>query len=285
MNMCASKAGSPRHIGDPGQPPQDSTDPEEIRDLCAAFVEGLKAALGHKLYGVYLYGAWAFPEGSARGDVDMHVIVAEPLSDREKSRLGELHRRIAGEFPKFAAQGLDAYYLLLEDARGTAPPRHQLSPDVVDDSWTLHCAHIRAGRCRILYGPHPGELYPEPSWEALAEALQGELDYVAEHLADYPAYCVLNLCRLIYSFKTGDVVVSKFGSSMWAREAFTDKKSCIDAAMKMYEGSATAAESRRVESEVVDFFRFASERISEDRSPSQAACQPSLDEREYNPHP
>ena len=59
-------------------------------------------------------------------------------------------------------------------------------------------------------------------WPALERALHGELDYVEEHLDDYPAYCVLNLCQLIYSFDTHDVVISKRASEEWADAAFPE---------------------------------------------------------------
>jgi hypothetical protein len=37
---------------------------------------------------------------------------------------------------------------------------------------------------------------------------------VEQHLQDYPDCCILNLCRLIYSFATRDVVISK--ATAWA---------------------------------------------------------------------
>ena len=79
----------------------------------------------------------------------------------------------------------------------------------IDHSWALHREHIRAGRRVILYGPDPDEIYPPAKWPEIESALLGELDFVEKHLHDYPDYCILNLCRLMYSFETSDVVVSK----------------------------------------------------------------------------
>jgi hypothetical protein len=245
--------------------------PKPIRGLCSTFLDGLSAVLQRKLFAVYLYGAWAFPEGKAKGDVDLHVILREPLSDQEKCGIGDLHRMVAREFPSLVGQSPDAYYILLADARGTTPPTHQLSEGLVDESWALHRAHMRAGRCIVLYGPEPRELLSEPSWEELDVALQGELHYVARHLADYPAYCVLNLCRLIHSYQTRDVVVSKYASALWARQMFPDKDPCIEAAMRIYEGAGSEAEKRLVDSEATSFLHFVSERINAIRGASQAA--------------
>ena len=236
--------------------------PDEIQDLCRAFLDGLKAALGEKLYGLYLYGALAFPEGGPTGDIDFHVILSERLSDREKAALDDLHATLARDFPPLGAD-LDGYYLLLADARQTAPPRHQLLAGVTDDSWALHREHIRAGRCIVLYGPDPRQVYPAASWPELADALQGELDYVEQHLTDYPAYCVLNLCRLIYSFTSRDVVVSKWASAGWAEETYPEWRPLIEAARRSYERRATERDEEQLQSEVSRFFRFACGRIRE----------------------
>ena len=236
--------------------------PNEIQDLCQALLRGLNAALGEKLFGVYLYGALAFPEGGATGDIDFHVILKGTLSDREKTELKDLHATLARDFPPLGV-GLDGYYILLEEARQTSPPRHQLVAGVTDDSWALHREHIRAGRCIVLQGPDPRQVYPAASWPELESALWGELDYVERHLADYPDYCVLNLCRLMYSFDTRDVVVSKRASAGWAYDAFPEWRPLIEAAGKSYERRAATQDKQLLKSEVQRFFDFACERIRE----------------------
>ncbi len=234
--------------------------PGEIQDLCAAFVEGLDVALGSKLYSVYLYGAVAFPEGGATGDLDLHVLLTEALTDREKTAVDALHARLAQVYPPLGAD-LDAYYVLLKDAQGTSPPPHQLLPGVVDNSWALHRAHFWAGRCIVLHGPDPRQVVPPATWPELAQALQGEWDYVQRHLADYPAYCVLNLCRLIYSFETRDVVVSKRASAAWGVAALPVWQPLIEAAIREYDGTATPGDQALLKAEVEHFFDLARKRL------------------------
>jgi hypothetical protein len=118
--------------------------------------------LGVKLYGVYLLGAVAFPGGDASGDLDFHVIVHEPLTDAEIAGIKELHATLARDYAPAGAD-MDGYYVRLDDARRTAPPAHQFLPGVVDRSWPLHCAHVRAGRYLRLIGPEPTGIYPLPS--------------------------------------------------------------------------------------------------------------------------
>ncbi len=323
--------------------------PAEIQDFCQAFLGGLKAVLGEKLYGVYLCGAMAFPDGGSTGDIDCHVILTEPLSDTEKPQLHGLHRALARDFPplqgaflfglplraqsdlqqrepgprlrkRFAdhrihlsasgpvmnrvrdgrwqiddhdnhrsyvllqegeaisvyADALDGYYILLQDARQTSPPRHQLLPGVRDDSWALHRQHMRAGRCIVLQGPEPRQVYPPASWPELASALQGELDYVEKHLDEYPQYCVLNLCRLIYSYGTRDVVISKRKAATWACDAFPQWRALIEAARRAYDRQATTLDRELLQSAVRSFFDFACQRIQESLGATGAAPNPPL---------
>jgi hypothetical protein len=234
--------------------------PREIQGLCQSLLEGLQSVLAKKLYGVYVYGALAFPEAGPTGDVDFHVLLMAKLDRKEKARLLDLHARLARDFPPLGAE-LDGYYLLLRDARQTSPPPHQLLDGVRDDAWALHREHIRAGRCIVLYGPDPKQVYPEALWPELAEALQRELDYVARHLEDYPDYCVLNLCRLMVSYETQDVVISKRASAEWAAAAFPRWDSLIKAAAKSYARQATAQDRELLASQIADFFEFACDHI------------------------
>jgi hypothetical protein len=238
--------------------------PVEIQEVCTALLMGLNALLGEKLFGVYLYGALAFPEGGATGDIDFHVLLYAALDDTEKEALQSLHHRLAQDYPPLGAE-LDGYYLLLEEARQRRPPRHQLLEGVVDNSWALHRAHLWAGRCIVLHGPDPKTVYPQVTWPELESALEGELDYVARHLGDYPAYCVLNLCRLMYSYQTREVVVSKLASAQWAMEAYPVWRHHIEAAKRSYAGSATIEETQLLVAEVRDFYAFATEQIQDCR--------------------
>jgi hypothetical protein len=232
--------------------------PADLEPLCQALLCGLRQILAEKLLGLYLYGAIAFPEGGATGDIDFHAILAEPPEAAEKSAVADLHAGLARDYPPMGGE-LDGYYILLKDALRAEPPAHQLLPGVSDNSWALHRAHLRAGRCIVLHGPEPGQLLPAPSWPELEGALRGELDYVGAHLADAPAYCVLNLCRLIYSFQTRDVVVSKRASAAWAERRFPDWRPLIEAALRSYD--LRVADEGTVGSQVAVFFRFAREEI------------------------
>jgi len=233
---------------------------KEVRNIGEAFRDGLQASLGSKLVGVYLYGAVAFPEVAPIGDIDFHVILQEALTEGERSALKGLHESLAQRFPPLGSE-LDGYYLLLEDARKETPPRSQMWNGAIDHSWALHREHIRAGRRVILYGPDPDEIYPPAKWPEIESALLGELDFVEKHLHDYPDYCILNLCRLMYSFETSDVVVSKAMAAEWAYSALPAWRRYIDLARKSYAGQRTAQDRELMLNEIEGLLKFAQERI------------------------
>lgn len=232
----------------------------DITALCEAFLQGLKAALGGNLYGVYLFGAVAFQDQCPLGDIDFHVIIKRGLNKEEKVALTHMHQALAQDYPPLGAE-LDGYYILLDEARRTSSPRHQLLENLRDESWALHRQHILAGRCFVLHGPDPRQVYSLASWPELEQALWGELQYVRENLDAYPAYCVLNLCRLMYSYSTRDVVLSKLASADWAEAAFPEWGDLIDAARQSYYRRATTQDETRLKANTGSFLVFAERQI------------------------
>ena len=246
--------------------------PKSIADLCRAYTDGLKRTLGDKLHALYVYGASVFPETEATGDVDSHVILAGPLTGSEKVAVLELHKRMAAEYPPLGAE-LDAYYLLLEQVKRSALPTHQLQTDIVDGSWALHRAHMLAGRCVVLHGPDPSTIFPVPTWPEIEQALAGELAYVVQHIDQYPDYCILNLCRLMYSHRTGDVVTSKAAAGAWASAQFPQWRSLIELANQSYAGLSTDEDRRIMSTELKKLLSYARQQMVEAMSSKESATQ------------
>lgn len=239
----------------------------DVRHVCEAFAAGLVAALGEKAYGIYHYGASVFADGSPAQDIDLHVILTNPLTERERTAVASLHGRLATEFPPLGGE-LDAYYILLEAARRPDNPQHQLDPNIFDNAWPLHCAHVRAGNVVTLYGPEPVAIFPAPTWPSLAEALDHELDFVRRNL-QYPAYCILNLCRILYSFQTRDVAVSKQFCARWALQAYPAWELLVAAALRSYERIATAQDQALMAAKLSAFLVFMELEIAKARTESR----------------
>jgi hypothetical protein len=237
--------------------------PSQVKEVCDALVARLKDILREKLYGIYMYGAVVFPDSGPVTDIDCHVILRESLSDQELQNISQTHRELSESYPPLGRE-LDIWYILLDDARKTDPPQHLIKTDMYDESWALHQAHIRAGRYITLYGPEPADIFPSPSWDEITSALEYELDYVKNNL-EYPAYCVLNLCRIIYSFRERDVVVSKLFSGKWACSLFPRWSPVIEAALRFYEGNSSSGDENLLRSEMTPFLEFSLARIEEAR--------------------
>jgi len=232
----------------------------EVRVISAAFIDGLKAILVDKLFGVYLYGATVFPETKYTGDIDFHVILSDPLAKIERDEIDSLHKNLARDYPPLGKE-MDGYYILLEDSRRKSPPQSQMWKRATDNSWALHREHIRAGKCIVLYGPEPSQLYLPVSWPELESALYSELEYVEHHLEMYPAYCVLNLCRLMYSFQKRDVVVSKTAAAIWAEENHPQWEEIIECARKAYMGKSSDAGQHYMKDHLLELYAFAIQQI------------------------
>jgi hypothetical protein len=231
------------------------------------FRDGLIETLGANLIGIYLYGAITFPDSQDQiQDLDFHVIVRNEFSERERREVDSLCHDLARDFTVDRGD-LDGYFITLEDTRQTVPPPTQMWPlwhTPADASWALHCAHIRAGQCIVLKGPDPLTLYPQPSWPDLRAALLVEIQFVDGHLADAPAYCVLNACRILYSFGSRNVVISKRGAADWAMEALAEEwHLVIRAGLRVYRGTATTEDEAAVQARVSDFVAHVWARIAD----------------------
>ena len=240
--------------------------PEEIETLTQAYVHGLRHILGNRLYGIYQHGASVFPEAKPVQDIDCHVILKRPLSKRNRQEILSLEESLKEDFPNVGDM-LDVYIILLKEARGTANPQHQLHSILYDLAWPLHCAHVRAGYYRVLNGPEPNRIFPAPSWQAIATALEHELVYIQDNL-NYPAYCVLNLCRVLYSYTTRDPAVSKQACGMWACQQFKQWDLVIRAALRFYRRQNGPADEILLRARVESFLTFALEQLGTLRTPA-----------------
>jgi hypothetical protein len=237
--------------------------PPTVAEICKEFQAGLSGILNEKLFGIYLYGAILFPESGPAQDIDCHVILDGPLCDQELEDIHRLHRRLAQDNPHLGE--IDAYYILLEQAKGITPPKHQLSTDFFDRSWALHCAHVRAGRYLTLWGPEPTHIFPKPSWNSIEAALDHEFAFIEANLK-YRAYSVLNLCRIMYSFSERDVVISKQFSGDWACDRFPEWEPVIQAAMRSYQNESKSGDKQLLSDEMEEFLAFAKEKMQHFRS-------------------
>lgn len=202
---------------------------EELRDA-------LLQLIGDDVVAIWLYGASVF--GHPFIDVDLHIIVKRELPRDTWSAIHSIQLDLARR-AGYAREDLDFWYISLDDARGTANPRH-LGPwtnGLVDEHWVLHRAHWRVGRCRVIHGLGPREVVRPPEWNELARVLWREL-----RSPEPSAYWVLQLCRVWASLETQDVVRSKLDSARWALQRLGDEHhAVVREAMRHYERGADSS--------------------------------------------
>ncbi len=245
--------------------PEDSTAPlgldqlpAEIRMVCTKLMDGLIAVLNDNIYGIYLYGAMVFPETRYIQDIDFHVIVKRRLSDPEKEDIKKLHAELTelNEELPHSEDELDGYYILESDARKISIPWHQVYPDIADESWPLHIAHMRAGYCIVLYGPEPNSFLPEPTWQDLVAGLEAVRKHTMNYFDQHPDYCILNFCRLLYSYNTKDVVISKRRAAEWTGEHFPEWRELVESALRIFEREERDKDRSTVQSGIGEFNQF-----------------------------
>ena len=237
---------------------------KQIKIIIGDFQKSLQMILREKLLAAYVHGAAAFNDSLPTGDIDFHVILKDHLTYTEKQKLEDLHSELAKKYPPLGGE-LDGYYILLEDSKKKTPPRSEMWAGATDDAWALHREHIRAGRYITLHGGDPREIYPPSSWPEIEVALLDQIQYIEEPLEGFPDYCILNLCRLIYSFRTRDVVISKGKASEWSYDAIPEWKWLVELARKSYAKTASSQDRAILAREVKNFYEYAISQIDEVR--------------------
>jgi ribosomal-protein-alanine N-acetyltransferase len=237
--------------------------PFDVVALLRDFRAGLERVLGEDFVGVFVYGALLFDHPPVwQADIDFHVLLRAKISVAQRKALHGLRSWLAGHH--VLGRELDGYYVTLADARRKVPPVSEYDAAHRDDAWALHRAHVHAGRYRVVGGIDPRTVVPEPTWDELRVALQSEMDFVVSH-PDARAFGILNSCRVLYSVRTYDVVVSKYEAAEWARENLGgDWSELIAAAVRHYSGATTPADAVTLADGASAFVAFAKEQMADE---------------------
>lgn len=213
--------------------------PEAVQAACRDLRDHLLSILGKDLVALWVYGAVTFEDRPRRlGDVDTHAVVRSSLTPQTARAIDELHESIGRDW----GVEWDSWYVLEADMASTNPTPHAFREGLVDQAWALHRAHWLAAQYVSLHGRAPLDLVRTPTWAELEEALRGELEFVdriaqqGPRDAEHAAFVVWNACRIVYSMRTRDVVVSKRAAARWALEHMPDSwREAILAAGRAYD--------------------------------------------------
>lgn len=216
---------------------------------------GLIHIFGEDLAAIWLYGAPLF--GPSFVDIDMHVLLTRSPTPERGRQIRRLHERIERDLPDW--NELDIWYVLLDAARLPEPPANvgPWNPGFRDNHWSLHRAHWLAGACVVVYGLLPQEVVVSPTWEELKETLRLEADEAGHRLDGGSPYWTLQLCRVLASLETRDVVRSKLDSGQWALQRLAlEAHAIIEAAMRFYARTAEASDPELIATAFPGFYRL-----------------------------
>ena len=215
-----------------------------------------------------MHGSIAFPEFEpSAGDIDFYVVIRRSLNGIEIGSLDRLHRALGTKF-EFGSK-LDGFYIPYAMARRRASPKGlvygahgKIHRGGFDDAWAIHREHFAHASYIRLYGPSASSIFSRPKWGEVRSALYRQLIYARSIIDSDPWWSVLNLCRLVYDFKTGGIVASKLGAARWGLKRLPSRwKPVIRSAIKTYKGIANKNDRAILKSDARKFLGFASVRV------------------------
>ncbi|HEY7602857.1 MAG TPA: aminoglycoside adenylyltransferase domain-containing protein [Gaiellaceae bacterium] len=200
-----------------------------LDEVLAALVEGLRAALGDNLVGVYLQGSFALGSADEWSDADFLVVTGVPVGEAERRRLDALHRRLfalPGHWPKH----LEGSYINRDLLRRPDTSRTELlflDHGSQELAWDDHCntAYVRwtlREHGITLLGPEPATLVEPLAADVLREESRARLQEWADWALSISSmnrwqqpYIVISLCRVLWTIEHG-TVASKQAAGEWA---------------------------------------------------------------------
>ena len=193
--------------------------------LIQGFVERSRSILRENLVGIYLHGSAVMgcfnPEKS---DVDLIVVVDEPLSDPVKRAFMDMVVMCSAMGP---AKGIEMSVVLRRVCKPfvyptpfelhfsvghmqwykEAPEEYIREMNGTDKDLAAHFTIItHRGKC--LYGAPIKDVFAEVPSRDYMDSLWYDIESAAEEITAYPMYLTLNLARVL-AYKEGGLILSK----------------------------------------------------------------------------
>ena len=228
---------------------------EKTDHLINDFVERSKDILGNNLVGVYLHGSLAMGcFNPQKSDIDLIIVVNEPLSDSIKRTYMEMVVELNARGPK---KGIEMSVVLRRVCRPFIYPTpfelhfsnghldwytknpndyiHKMNG--ADKDLAAHFTIInKRGNC--LYGVPIKEVFGEVPASNYMDSIWYDVENAEKEITDYPMYLTLNLARVL-AYKEEGLVLSKKEGGEWAINHLPAEYHClVKAAMRDYTESA-----------------------------------------------
>lgn len=193
----------------------------------------MRAILGDKLVGLYLYGSLAAGDFDAGiSDMDLLAALTSDLDGREFDALDAMHRATAADYPDWDDRIEIAYLSIrgLNTFRTERSPLGIISPGEpfhiiqAGADWLMNWYMVRK-MGRTIYGPPPAEVIGPIADEEFIQTVKDHARAWQGWIADYSqrrksqAYAILTMCRTLYTCHHR-AQVSKRQAARWVAERY-----------------------------------------------------------------
>ena len=200
-----------------------------VNELLHDLLGQIKAILGDKLVGLYLYGSlvWGdFDEGIS--DVDLLAVVSDDLAEDEFNALHAMQNEIVAKRPQWTDH-IEIAYVSLEALQTFKTQSSQIAvispgePFHFKDAgrdWLVNWYPVRE-KGQTLFGPPPQSIIPPISKDEFIQVVKEHVSAWREWIDQaqhrgFQAYAILTLCRALYTCRHGGDQVSKRQAGLWA---------------------------------------------------------------------
>lgn len=219
----------------------------DVNQALQVFQEQVRANLGRRFIGLYLYGSLASGDfHPARSDIDFVVVTEAELPAKIVTALEAMHNRLWATGGKWMLK-LEGSYITRQALRRYNPQdgpfpcvnegKFYLARHASD--WVIQRHTLRESGVAVN-GPDIRPMIDPVSLEDIRAAVTGYLNEWWRpmlinperlHSREYQAYAVLSLCRALYTLRYSRVA-SKTTSARWAQQALGERwASLIDRAL------------------------------------------------------
>lgn len=188
-----------------------------------------KGKLGDNLSGIYLHGSLAMgcfhPQ---RSDIDFIVVIKESLTEENKKRMARLVLALDDEMPN--ARGMEFSVVLESHLSSFVYPtpcemhysdfhkeRYRSDENYVCGGYEDHdfASQLVVAYYRgiTLYGKPLNELYEPIDKTYFLASIYHDIKGASEDIMDQPMYITLNLCRVLFYLREGNISSKKEGEN------------------------------------------------------------------------
>lgn len=216
----------------------------EIETLLNYLQSNLQVTLKNKLVGIYLYGSliWGdFDYNSS--DIDLLVVTETDITEREFSKLNDLHLDLIEKFENWNDR-IEIAYVSIETLKTFKTQMGRIAiispgePFNIKDGgidWLINYYLIRDKSVTLL-GQSPRSIIGDISKNEFLFAVKNQArewyDWVThtKESRPYQAYAVLTICRAFYVMNNGEQV-SKKQAANWAQKKYPEWATLIENAL------------------------------------------------------